>query len=379
MNYEKAINKLEKFNELSKEKQMKLLKKILTDAEIVKWQFDPNIDRDAYSGEMFSRMYTRMALPAALRTYEPMLEHYGKETFSRTSIVILNTILMYAVSIGNGMRQSYNTELNSSGANAETKDMRNRIAKYEEHMDSLKRVIDKLLKPYLKTLASETNLDKSMLQKALLVAPEVKYSPQNRLTSSAIQLLEELYSEANAGHFPENGASVHWRPLFKTVFGRENIPSVAVSILLEGAHHIDKYRGSSNILLVRDCWDSLTKYALDELEHCPDTLRNQMLELYLKKAENLIARRCGRPTDLRVNLTRLPKEFKNTIRSVELYRSQFASINDKVRYATGKRNRETQNNQKDPVKTDSSTTKNALDTVIDTAHKVVDVLDSISE
>ena len=35
MKYEKAITKLEKFNDLSKEKQMKLLKKILTDEEIV--------------------------------------------------------------------------------------------------------------------------------------------------------------------------------------------------------------------------------------------------------------------------------------------------------------------------------------------------------
>lgn len=379
MKYEKAITKLEKFNELSKEKQMKLLKKILTDTEIVKWQFDPNMNKSVYSGEMYHRLYKQMAMPAALRTYEPMVDHYGKEAFNRTSIVIMNTILTYAVEISNSMRRNYNSEITSSGANAETKDMRNRITKYDEHADSLKNVINKLIKPYVKTLASETNLDKNMLHKALMLTPEVKYCPQQRITSFVIQLLEELYSDANEGHFPENGTAVRWRPLFKSIFGGENIPSVAVSILLEGAHHIDKYRGSSNILLVRDCWDSLTKYALDELEHCPDNLRNQMLELYLKKAENLITRRHGRPTDLRVNLTRLPKEFKNTIRSVDFYRSQFASINDKVRYATGKGNRENTNTRRDPATAESSNNKTALDTVIDTAHKVVDVLDSISE
>ena len=34
MKYEKAISKLEKFTELSKEKQVKLLKKILTDRNV---------------------------------------------------------------------------------------------------------------------------------------------------------------------------------------------------------------------------------------------------------------------------------------------------------------------------------------------------------
>ena len=37
MKYEKAISKLEKFTDLNKEKQLKLLKKILTEDEMLKW------------------------------------------------------------------------------------------------------------------------------------------------------------------------------------------------------------------------------------------------------------------------------------------------------------------------------------------------------
>lgn len=366
MKYEKAITKLNKFKELPKEKQMKLLKKILTDDEIVKWQFDPGQNKAAYSVEMFNKLYSAMALPTPMRTYELMVDHYGKEAFSRSSIVILHTVLTYALDVHNHMIEDYKSELQSSGQNAETKDMKNRCEKYAEYLDSLKGVIQKLIKPHLKSLSSDTGLSKDMIFKALMVAPEVKYIPQQRITSTTINLLEELYSEANSSGFPARGMGVQWKPLFKTIFGVENLPSVAVSILLEGAHHIDKYRNSENLIAVRDCWDSLTKYALDELENCPDKIRSQMLELYLKKAENLINRRNGRPTDLRVNLTRLPGEFRNMIRTVELYKHQFDTISGKVRYATGKINRET--NVQD---------KSTVDTILDTAHVIADALEGM--
>ena len=375
MKYEKAISKLEKFTELNKEKQVKLLKKILTDDEMLKWQFDPGQNKQPYTGEMFNKLYKAMAMPAALKSYEPMLNRYGKETFTRSSIVILHTVLTYALEIHNSMIESYKNEVSATGANKETKDMKNRVEKYAEHLDSLKGVIQKLVKPWLKSLSSDTGLSRDIIFKALMVAPEVKYIPQQRITSTTVHLLEEIYSEANISGFPAKGSGVHWKPLFKTIFGVENIPSVAVSILLEGAHHIDKYRESDNLICVRDCWDSLTKFALNELEECPDKVRSQMIELYLKKAENLINRRNGRPTDLRVNLTRLPNEFRNIIRTVDFYKNQFDSIAGKVRYATGKNNRDDHQNKNDSDDKEKST----FDTVLDAAHMVADVLSGFDD
>lgn len=366
MKYEKAITKLNSFKDLSKEKQIKLLKKVLTDEDMLKWQFDPGQNKQPYSGEMFNKLYKAMCMPVVMRAYEPMYDHYGKETFTRSSIVVLHTILTYALNTHNSMITNYKEEMQSSGHNAETKDMKNRCEKYAEYLDTLKGIIQKLIKPYVKSLSSETGLSKDIIFKALMVAPEIKYIPQQRITSTTIHLLEEMYSEANVSGFPARGVGVNWKSLFKTIFGYENIPSVAVSILLEGAHHIDKYRDSDNLICVRDCWDSLTKYALDELENCPDNVRSQMLELYLKKAENLINRRNGRPTDLRVNLTRLPSEFRNLVRTVDFYKSQFDGISGKVRYATGKANQEIRNTEN----------KGTVETILDTAHVIADALDT---
>ena len=100
-----------------------------------------------------------------------------------------------------------------------------------------------------------------------------------------------------------------------------------------------------------------------------------MIELYLKKAENLINRRNGRPTDLRVNLTRLPTEFRNIIRTVDFYKTQFDDIAGKVRYATGRNNRdESRYDDEMPVKE-----KSTFDTVMDTAHMVADVLNGLDD
>ena len=141
MKYEKVMGKLEKFTDLSKEKQMKLLKKILTDDEFLKWMFDPGQNKQPYTGEMFNKLYKAMAMPTALRSYEPMLDRYGKETFTRTSIVILHTVLTYALEIHNNMIDTYKNEVSMTGANAETKDMKARVEKYAEHLDSMKGVI----------------------------------------------------------------------------------------------------------------------------------------------------------------------------------------------------------------------------------------------
>ena len=84
MKYEKAISKLEKFTDLNKEKQLKLLKKILTDDEMLKWQFDPGQNKQPYTGEMFNKLYKAMAMPSVLKSYEPMLDRYGKEAFTRS-------------------------------------------------------------------------------------------------------------------------------------------------------------------------------------------------------------------------------------------------------------------------------------------------------
>ncbi|MCM1214045.1 MAG: hypothetical protein NC548_05945 [Lachnospiraceae bacterium] len=371
--YDKVMEKLERFSDLSKEKQLKLLHKILTDEDYLAWQFDPGKNHQAYTTEMVSKFYRMLAYPMPLRAFPKLLDKYGKHDFTRSSVAVLNAVLTFALRASNEMTSSYKDTLNDSGNNAETKEMRAKIAKYGERMDGLKEMIQKLVKPYLKALEKDSGLSRDMIFRVLMSAPEAKYIPKHRIAPTTVNMLTEMYSEASMTGFPNRGAGVKWRPLFKEIFGVENLPSVAISILLEGRHHIDQYRGSENLTAVRDCWDSLTSYALNELERCPDEVRKQMLSLYIKKAESLIAKRDGRPIDLRINLTRLPREFSNIARTVELYRKSFDGIFSNARFGQkdNRENRRDDNSRSD--QREDREKKTIVETVLDTAAAVADV------
>lgn len=330
--YDKVIKKLERFQDLDKEKQLKLLKKVLMDEDYLSWQFDPGKDHQAYTTEMVNKFYQLLAYPAPLRVFPKLLDHYSKRDFSRSSIVVLNAILTFGLKSNADMVRDLQNEYHNNGSSVETKDMKARAEKYAERLDGLKAMIQKLAKPYLEDLSKETGLSKDMVYRTLIVVPDSKYLPKQRITVVTMNMLEDLYSEANITGFPARGHGVSWRPLMKELFGQENLGSVAVSILLEGVHNIDQYRGSKNLGAVRDCWDSLTAYALTELERSSDDIRKQMINLYLKKAENKISRRGDRPTDFRVNLLRLGREFSNLSRTVNMYQDTFSGLFKKARY-----------------------------------------------
>lgn len=373
--YDKVIDKLEHFADLGKEKQVKLLHKILTDEECLAWQFDPGRNHQPYTTEMVSKFYRLLAYPMPLRAFPKLLDRYGKSEFSRSSVAVLNAVLSFALKASNEMTASYKETLNDVGNNAETKEMRAKIAKYSERMDGLKEMIQKLVKPHLKSITKVSGLSKDMAFRVLMSVPESKFITKQRIAPTTVNLLGELYSEASMTGFPNRGAGIEWRPLFTEVFGVENLPSVAVSILLESRHHIDQYRNSENLTAVRDCWDSLTTYALNELERCPDEMRKQVLGLYIKKVENLISNRDGRPVNLRVNLTRLPREFFNIARTVELYKDSFSKIFSNVRYdKDNDRDRDRRDKRSDKQRDNPpSEPKGAVETVLDVASAVADV------
>lgn len=330
--YDKVVRKLEGFGDLPKEKQLKLLKKILTDEEYLAWQFNPGKDHQAYTNEMIDKFYRLLAYPTPLRVFPKLLDRYNKSDFSRSSIVILNAVLTFALKNNQDMVQDLQKEYHTNGSTVESKDMKARAEKYAERLDGLKSMIHKMAKPYLEKYSRETGLSREMVYRALMVAPEPKYLPKYRITVVTMNLLEDLYSEANISGFPSRGRGVTWRPLMSELFGVENLGGVAVAILLEGVNTIDQYRKSNNLGAVRDCWDSLTNFALNELENCPENVRKQMLDLYLKKAENKLARKNGEPVNFRVNLLRLGREFSNLSRTVGVYRDAFESLFNRSRY-----------------------------------------------
>ena len=75
---------------------------------------------------------------------------------------------------------------------------------------------------------------------------------------------------------------------------------------------------------MRECWDSLTTFALKELNDAPDQIRNQMIELYIKRIDKMFS---SKSYDLRVNLLKIDDfSFPKLVDTIDKYADKITAI-----------------------------------------------------
>lgn len=381
--YDKIVSQLKDFPNLSEKKRAKVLKKILTDESSLVWQFEtiPNSNQPDNRSE---KLYELMAAPSVMRSYETLLDYYDKKTFDRSSVIILNVVLDVAIQNNNKMVMDIKAT-DGPITSHEVKDKTMKAEKYAERLDELKSLIRKLSKNALNDIADASHLSQDMIFRAITAIPDKRFIPKYKISHFTMSVLEELYAEASRQkRWPSN---IKWKPLFNVLFGAEQIPSVAVAILLEGKHRLAPYKDSDNVNTVADCWDSLTTYALGVLDSVPNDVRKQMVELYLKKINKMILQRQGRPVDIRVNLNRLPNEFSNLVRTVNLYREALTNVMRKITGDTNPqrhdrrddrpRNNQNDYNRRSDSRDEEEPKKDLFDKITDSIAKVTDVVSSV--
>ena len=119
-------------------------------------------------------------------------------------------------------------------------------------------------------------------------------------------------------------ASIRWGSYFGTYFGSEMASSAALSVLLEGVSRINMYRDLEHFDDVRKVWDSLTNFALAELDRAPENVRRQMIELYIKRIEKLF--RNGNGPRLRVDILNIPNAFNHLSNTITQYTNRISRI-----------------------------------------------------
>ena len=117
---------------------------------------------------------------------------------------------------------------------------------------------------------------------------------------------------------------IRWGNMFGPYFGMEMTTSAAVAILIEGVKRIEPYQEMPHFNDVKSVWNSLTNFALSELDNAPENVRRQMIELYIKKIDRLFKN--GNGPRLRVNILSLPREFANLSDTVMRYSDRISSI-----------------------------------------------------
>jgi hypothetical protein len=319
--YDKTLRVLEDFKHLSSKKQKKVMKSLFYDDTFIEWLFQPK--QVPNLKDTVSAMYAQFTKPIVMEAMVEAIKEEGYREFTRSHATFLFSVANIAIQGNNEMleeisRQKKDDEISGK----EARRLSDKIEESNEIINSLLKVAKKIIKRDAAELARESHLPKYICMTALHSIPEPKYIDKYKIGFYLNNLFNSIYSEVEEnGEFETN---VRWKVFFKEIFGKDNVVEAATFVLLEGVHRIDKYINSKD---VKVCWDSLTTFALRELNDAPQQLRQQMIELYIKRIDKMFA---NKSFDLRVDLTDISdRAFPNLVETIEKYTDKITSILNK--------------------------------------------------
>ncbi len=324
--YDKLAKKLGKFNELSNKKQGKVLETIFCSNDFREWFYGigENAEAQPMTKPMVNKIFTSLATPVALKRVTKFIGSKTYEDFDHTACSIAFLVVEQAIEISNHA----NGEISDSYKNGElaakeAKKYKAKSEQYSEYVADLMNALKDKAKPDVKEICKKTNLPKSLVFTTYYMVPGRKYIPKHKIGMYVNQLLQEIYKwTGNTGI--DDIASIRWGSYFGNFFGSEMTSSAAISILLEGVRRIDAYRDSDHFDDVREVWDSLTNFAMTELDKAPENVRRQMIEIYVKRIDRIF--RNGNGPRLRVDMLNIPATFQNLADTVSRYTERISRI-----------------------------------------------------
>lgn len=323
--YDKVIKKLNKLDELSKKKRKKVLDSVFTD-EFIKWFYGVG-DRDHQPpniGTMVKNLVSTLARPKNLKILTKYVENASFDDFTRTDCCVCYVVIETAIEQLNGIRKDISSGYKDGEISGKTaKDYQNKTEEYNKLIEGLVAAIHDKSKPFVKKVSKDANLPRGFVMTTHFLVPEGKYIPKWKISGHMEQLLLEIYR-----YVGNNGMeyinSIKWHNYFQALFGDNSTASTALSIVLEGVRRIDPFRDAPHFDDVRAVWDSLTEYALRELDNAPEGVRRQMMDIYLKKVNHLFTD--GNGARLRIDMLNIPSEYGNLARTMSHYVDRLAKI-----------------------------------------------------
>lgn len=330
--YDRVIKRLGRFDDLPGRLKQEVLEDIFIDSSFREWfyQVGEGAKSQPMTTQMVNKLFTTLCIPTVFRGVIKFWKNYDYDKLDRTACCIGFMVVEQAVDQSNKASKEVAEGYRSgeiSGRDAKTYKQRNES--YNELITEMMEALKNRVRNEVKSIASKTNLPTGLIYAIYFMIPGRKYIPKFKISMFMNQILSEIYKWVGSCGL-ESIEYVRWGPFFGSWFGNELVASAAVSILLEGVQRIDAYRDAENFDDVRDVWDSLTNFALTELNNAPEHLRRQMLELYLKRITKIFSN--GRSPRLRVDILALPTDFSNLVNTVRRYGAKIHEITQSPNY-----------------------------------------------
>lgn len=303
----------------------KLLQTITTD-EFLMAMFKPSLVKDkAEIQTRIGQIWDLLSKKSVVNALAEGIDDYGVYSMRRETAVLLTTVVNLSMS----SIDSSATELGRAHDHGEISDREydrsmERLNNYQTNIKRLVKYARRVVKRSAKNLAAETGLPKDVCAMGLMTAPGPHFVDSYRLGFYLKSIMSNLYGYINANpeDFQYSFDDINWKRFFGDIFGKQRLPDIASLLLLDGVESIDRFTNAYHE--VRACWSSVNEFALKTLNNCSETVRDQMLELYLKRVKKLLA---NHNINLTIDLRAIDDlRFDKLADTVKKYRSKIDDI-----------------------------------------------------
>ena len=314
-------------NEMSSDRLRRKLLNLLSDDEFLMAVFKPTVTGDETKEALnvkIQQVFDAASKRSVVSAIADAISDHGYFDLSRASATFLVTL----VNLGMATIDTKASDLGREKAHNEISDRdyskgMAKLNRYQEDLQTILSYAKKIVKPKAKVLSSRSGLPRAVCSMALFSVPGAEYIDTYKTGFYLKTVLGNLYGMVNLtpSEFDTDFDEVDWKNFFGTIFGKDRLPDIASLILLEGASDVEKYE---NLADVKDCWNALTRFALKALNQAPASIRDQMIELYLKRLNKMLK---DHHIDLRVDLRTIDSfRFENLWETVKKYKSKFDDI-----------------------------------------------------
>lgn len=202
-----------------------------------------------------------------------------------------------------------------------------KFERYQEDLETILSAARKIIRSDARVLSRHSGVPKKLCQSGLYTVPTPSLLNTYKIGYYLDLLLNNIYGFVDmTGGLVDFRTEVNWTRYFEKIFSTARLPDVASLIMLESPDRITKYKNQP--AAVRDCWDSLTTWALKTLNNQSSDIRDHMIELLLKRINNRLEKW---KFNTRIDLRKIDNvRFGDLFDTISKYKSKFDELAEKA-------------------------------------------------
>ena len=306
------------------------LMSLVTGRQFIRAVISPVVAKDEKpkASDLIVIIYDRATRPAIIHGLAKYLDEQSFYSYNRNVAVFFVSLVNLGMSEMNVRAQDIGNRRDHHDIDDEEYDRwMKKFERYQEDLEIILAAARKIIRSDARLLNRTSGVPKKLCQSGLYTVPEDSLLDNYKIGYYLDLLLNNIYGFVDmTGGLVDFRREVNWSRYFSKIFGVYRLPDVASLIMLESPDRIEQYKNQP--AAVRDCWDSLTNWALKNLNSQSSDVRDHMIELFLKRVNRRLDK-WGFNT--RIDLRKIDDlRFKDLASTVKKYWDRIEDLAEKA-------------------------------------------------